>query len=1207
MAATALLAAPAPPASSGRPIIPNALIIDTLAPAAEHAAGLAQVVVEAVVTQNAAVADARLVAPAAAAAPPAGRPRLFRPLEMERGSSSSSCDSDGRSSPRILKQVNFSELLGPLKSFLNKKTSTNSSQPRGASDTPGLRNVITAASTTPTTTGESARLSVGLSSIPPAVVRPALPVRSLTTPVGPDGNTTCSLKEKYGKPCQLLGKGANGNCWLVRRHTDHKVFAVKEFRRKKETETQREYMKKLTNEYCIGTLLHHPNVVETLDIIFEKGHCYEVMELCEGGDLFEAIAAQSMTQDESNCIFAQLIHGVSYLHSTGVCHRDLKPENCLFDANNHLKIIDFGSADVVKSPFETQCRKSFGRCGSGPYMAPEEFTESSYDGRKVDVWACAIIYLAMMFQRFPWHAAMPSDTNYVQYVTSGCKTKFFDRLPEGPRTLLKRMLDPDPDKRYTIDQCLEDRWVKSILVHISHSTILERRRKREIGDDGHDAGDGSGVVSTAGGGVASGGRKRSASPPDPMAWAQSMTEIRGDTSSVMPAPEATGFMHPFLAHLFQYQSPPSLTFPTLPDMRHILASVASRPNPTINLGPIDMSSSFIVTSATDPDYPILYASRTFQNLTGYPAAEILGRNCRFLQAPDGNVQRGALRQYVDNTVVWQLKTSVDRQMECQFINVNYKKGGQPFVNLITIVPLCNANGKPEYFVGFQVDLMQQAGIQLRGAPDGSYVMDFPEPSTGGILARKAVRPCGGPNPGPAVTPGPDVTAGYLADFLNIAGTKLPDDPLLPACEEQDDGDTEDDDIDGAFSVPFMRLDNLESPDSTRGDDSPSPASTTSSTRENPYGDFPVSQITPAPAPEEVSYHDLVNASPDFVHILSSRGIILFASACPVLRETGWDPASLLGTNIVDHCHPADAMLLMREIKQSALRAPVSAAYRFRKRDRSGYVCLDVSGHKYELSNRKKTRCVVLTARERVWGSLKESALASAAPALPLPMGAAAASPPDHSSSSPSPSPPIMMPPAPALWCKVSATGLFVYVPPSSFPVFGSLTSLDALYGRSVLDFVYESDRARVSRALFAPGCGDPLGADGVRQVRCSIESAGRFVPASMTAHVAGGAETPFVFLSIALLSPPLRVDLTGAGRGGVAAAAAAEAASRWNGGIGDSEKPGINNSDSDVDVFGNAGAVGSVSVQCEINQLRLGNRRLQAEIDLLRTLPQAQP
>ncbi|KAI8815881.1 kinase-like domain-containing protein [Fimicolochytrium jonesii] len=272
-----------------------------------------------------------------------------------------------------------------------------------------------------------------------------------------------SALEKYGKPCQLLGKGANGVCYLVRRQSDHKVFCVKEFRRKKDSETQREYVKKLTNEYCIGTLLHHPNVVETHDIIFEKGHCYEIMELCEGGDLFEAISSQSLSQEESDCVFAQLIHGVAYLHSTGVCHRDLKPENCLFDDKNHLKIIDFGSADVVKSPFETQCRKSSGRCGSGPYMAPEEFTQKSYDGRKVDVWACAIIYLAMMFQRFPWQSAVASDSNYTEYVTSGCKTKFFDRLPEGPRRVLKKMLEPDPERRYTIDECLEDAWVKKIL------------------------------------------------------------------------------------------------------------------------------------------------------------------------------------------------------------------------------------------------------------------------------------------------------------------------------------------------------------------------------------------------------------------------------------------------------------------------------------------------------------------------------------------------------------------------------------------------------------------------------------------------------------------------------------------------------------------------------------------------------------------------
>ncbi|KAJ3033796.1 blue light receptor, partial [Rhizophlyctis rosea] len=162
-------------------------------------------------------------------------------------------------------------------------------------------------------------------------------------------------------------------------------------------------------------------------------------------------------------------------------------------------------------------------------------------------------------------------------------------------------------------------------------------------------------------------------------------------------------------------------FNTLP----LLSLVATRPNPMIDLGPIDLSSSFIVVDARKHDLPIVYASGSFEDLTGYTGGEILGRNCRFLQSPDGMVERGSVRKHVDNHVVFQLKRSLDDHMECQYININYKKGGEPFVNLITIIPIAfDGNNRPTYFVGFQVDLMQQSKAILRRLEDNSYVIDF---------------------------------------------------------------------------------------------------------------------------------------------------------------------------------------------------------------------------------------------------------------------------------------------------------------------------------------------------------------------------------------------------------------------------------------------------------------------------------------------------
>lgn len=112
------------------------------------------------------------------------------------------------------------------------------------------------------------------------------------------------------------------------------------------------------------------------------------------------------------------------------------------------------------------------------------------------------------------------------------------------------------------------------------------------------------------------------------------------------------------------------------DMASILAKVVSRPNPQINIGPIDMSCSFLVTDARQYDFPIVYVSPTFEKLTSYKTNEIIGRNCRFLQSPDGHVSMGSRRRYTDNNAVFHLKTHMLQGKETQASLINYRKGGQ---------------------------------------------------------------------------------------------------------------------------------------------------------------------------------------------------------------------------------------------------------------------------------------------------------------------------------------------------------------------------------------------------------------------------------------------------------------------------------------------------------------------------------------------------
>ena len=159
------------------------------------------------------------------------------------------------------------------------------------------------------------------------------------------------LTSKYGKLGRVLGAGAGGSVRLMKRSEDGVVFAVKEFRPRHTYETEREYVKKLTAEYCMGSSLHHGNIIETLDIVQEKSKWFEVMEYAPF-DLFAIVMTGKMTREEISCCFLQILSGVTYLHSMGLAHRDLKLDNVVVSDRGIMKIIDFGSAHVFKYPFE---------------------------------------------------------------------------------------------------------------------------------------------------------------------------------------------------------------------------------------------------------------------------------------------------------------------------------------------------------------------------------------------------------------------------------------------------------------------------------------------------------------------------------------------------------------------------------------------------------------------------------------------------------------------------------------------------------------------------------------------------------------------------------------------------------------------------------------------------------------------------------------
>lgn len=148
---------------------------------------------------------------------------------------------------------------------------------------------------------------------------------------------------------------------------------------------------------------------------------------------------------------------------------------------------------------------------------------------------------------------------------------------------------------------------------------------------------------------------------------------------------------------------PGLYAPSGYDMMGILLRVMSRANPVVQLGPIDSSCALILCDLQQPDCPVVYANDAFTYLTGYTEREVIGRNCRFMQAPGGKVNRGSSRQHVDKDLVRRMRRSVEGNSELAVEVVNFRKNGQPFVNLLAMIPICWDSPEPRFSVGFQAE------------------------------------------------------------------------------------------------------------------------------------------------------------------------------------------------------------------------------------------------------------------------------------------------------------------------------------------------------------------------------------------------------------------------------------------------------------------------------------------------------------------------
>merc|ERR1712137_39407 len=187
----------------------------------------------------------------------------------------------------------------------------------------------------------------------------------------------------------------------------------------------------------------------------------------------------ALKEDMALRIFQQIIEGLDYCHKHFVCHRDLKPENILLDAENNIKIADFGMSGIRSedSLFETSC-------GSPHYASPEVVQGIPYDGEKADIWSCGVILYALVSGKLPF------DNENIRVLLGKVKSGIYTMpafLPNEIQDLISKMLVVDPKKRITIENIRNHPWYKSNTLSLQPTPSLQKShfavREEEVQED----------------------------------------------------------------------------------------------------------------------------------------------------------------------------------------------------------------------------------------------------------------------------------------------------------------------------------------------------------------------------------------------------------------------------------------------------------------------------------------------------------------------------------------------------------------------------------------------------------------------------------------------------------------------------------------------------------------------------------------------------
>jgi len=280
-----------------------------------------------------------------------------------------------------------------------------------------------------------------------------------------DSQKGFSLGDIYKVDTEPLGSGTYGEVLGATHKKTGARRAVKSVDKAsfaKFSKTKRDF---LWRELDILRHIDHPNIVRMYEAFEDDRYIYLVLELCDGGDLLERVAAPvgRMSESEAAMLFMQMLGAVQHLHVRNIMHRDLKPENFLFTCREPdrapmppksapLKLIDFG---LSRRLAEGTTGDMTPRIGTREYMSPEAASGAAKTEKadRSDMWSLGVVLHTMLTGHFP-NKNLQSQAPDDYFAAS-----FWNKFSNPARDLLKSLLHYKPASRLSSTAAMKHPWL----------------------------------------------------------------------------------------------------------------------------------------------------------------------------------------------------------------------------------------------------------------------------------------------------------------------------------------------------------------------------------------------------------------------------------------------------------------------------------------------------------------------------------------------------------------------------------------------------------------------------------------------------------------------------------------------------------------------------------------------------------------------------